>query len=164
MERGSSCNWMKPWYGCLPLACLLLGACSVTVNQTAPQPSSPQVDPPLSTPAPSSADQGKRVKHVNSAPEQQARASSQERDLARVLSIRAGEPYGLKLVRATLIYNDGDVLSGLFRVYCPTRMIRPTQYRLETAAGELKKEGEWWDEAFQPRWNAEQSLIAKVCN
>lgn len=136
----------------------------MTVNQTAPQPSAPQVDPPSSSPVLSSADQGKSIKHVNSAPEQQARAFTQERDTARVVSIRAGEPSGLKLARATLIYNDGDVLSGLFRVYCPTQMIRPTQFRLETAAGELKQEGEWWDEAFQPRWNAEQSLITQVCD
>ena len=136
----------------------------MTVNQTAPQPSAPHVDPPSSSPAQSSADQGKSIKHVNSAPEQQARAFTQERDTARVVSIRAGEPSGLKLARATLIYNDGDVLSGLFRVYCPTQMIRPTQFRLENAAGELKQEGEWWDEAFQPRWNAEQSLITQVCD
>lgn len=79
-----------------------------------------------------------------------------------MVSICPGEPSGLKLARTTLIYNDGDVLSGLFRVYCPTQMIRPTQFHSETAGGELKQEGEWWEEAFQPRWKAKHSLIDQV--
>lgn len=133
-------------------------ACSLTVNQVTPS----------STPAVPS-DQGQKqdpsqtpsVKGVNPLPTQ--RSTSQTRDLAVVESVADGEPQGLKLAKGQLIYNDGDVLKAVFRVYCPTQMIRPTQFELTDATGRVKKQGDWWEPAFTPRWQAEKQLIAQVC-
>lgn len=132
-----------------------LSACSLTVNQVTPS-STPAV------PSEKGLNQGSRppsVKGVNPLPAPATPSS----DLAVVQSVADGEPHGLKLVKAQLIYNDGDVLSAVFRVYCPTQMIRPTQFKLVDATGQVKKQGDWWDPAFTPRWQAEKRLIAKVC-
>jgi len=84
-------------------------------------------------------------------------------DSAAVSSIQPLEIPGLKLVDATLVYNDGDSLEALFRVYCPSQQIRPTQYVLRSSSGILKKQGDWWEKSFPPKWKAEHDLIAKVC-
>ena len=101
------------------------------------------------------------MKGVNPLPPQ--RSTSETRDLAVVESVSDGEPQGLKLAKGQLIYNDGDVLKAVFRVYCPTQMIRPTQFELIDPTGRVKKQGDWWEPAFTPRWQAEKQLIAQVC-
>jgi hypothetical protein len=133
-------------------------ACSLTVNQVTSS-STPAVpshkglkQDPLQTPS---------VKGVNPLPAQ--RPASETRDQALVESVDDGEPLGLKLAQGQLIYNDGDVLKGVFRVYCPTRMIRPTRFELIDVTGRVKKQGDWWEPAFTPRWQAEKQLIAQVC-
>ncbi|NEQ35351.1 MAG: hypothetical protein F6K40_03110 [Okeania sp. SIO3I5] len=76
--------------------------------------------------------------------------------------IQLDEP-GLYLATATLKYDDGDVLKGDFRVYCPTSTIRPTNYVLTDKNGNVKKQGEWWEPAFEAKYSAEKSLITLVC-
>ena len=85
-------------------------------------------------------------------------------DTAFVYSVEPSTPEGLKIVKGRLVYNDGDVLEGGFRVYCPTKQIRPIDYKLTTARGEVKKAGDWWEESFPPKWKAENDLISKVCS
>lgn len=85
-------------------------------------------------------------------------------DTAFVYSVESSSPEGLKIAKGRLIYNDGDVLEGGFRVYCPTRQIRPIDYTLTSASGEVKKTGDWWEKSFPPKWKAENDLIQKVCN
>jgi len=62
------------------------------------------------------------------------------------------------------VYSDGDRLKADFRVYCPTSMIRPTNYILTTQQGAVKKAGTWWKPSFTPRYDAEDKLIKEVCN
>jgi hypothetical protein len=83
---------------------------------------------------------------------------------ATVFAVKSSSPKGLKLADAQLIYNDGDVLTGVFRVYCPTRMIRPTGYTLWSKYGKIKKQGAWWDPAFPPKWRPEYELVQTVCS
>ena len=85
-------------------------------------------------------------------------------DTAVVYSVESSTPAGLKIAKGRIIYNDGDVLEGGFRVYCPTKQIRPIDYMLTTSSGEVKKTGDWWEESFPPKWKAESDLIGKVCN
>lgn len=74
------------------------------------------------------------------------------------------ETPGLYLSTTTLLYSDGDQLKADFRVYCPTSTIRPTNYVLVDGKGTVKKEGEWWDPAFTPRYDSERQLIKEVCD
>lgn len=76
--------------------------------------------------------------------------------------IQLDEP-GLYLATATLEYDDGDVLQGDFRVYCPTSTIRPTNYILTDKDGNIKKQGEWWEPAFEAKHLPEKVLITLVC-
>jgi len=55
-------------------------------------------------------------------------------------------------------------LKADFRVYCPTSMIRPTNYILTNKQGAVKKAGAWWQTSFTPRYDAESQLIKEVCN
>jgi serine/threonine protein kinase, bacterial len=70
----------------------------------------------------------------------------------------------LYLASTTLVYSDGDRLKADFRVYCPTSMIRPTNYILINKQGAVKKAGAWWQTSFTPRDDAEYQLIKEVCN
>ena len=137
---------------------LAVTACSLTVNQVTPS-STPAV--PSDKGLKQDPSQTPSVKGVNPLPAQ--RPASETRDQAVVESVADGEPLGLKLAQGQLIYNDGDVLKGVFRVYCPTQMIRPTRFELIDATGRVKKQGDWWEPAFTPRWQAEKQLIAQVC-
>jgi len=73
------------------------------------------------------------------------------------------ETAGLYLISAILEYADGDVLTADFRVYCPTGTMRPTNYVLVDKNNNLKKEGEWWEPAFQPEYLPETELMELVC-
>ena len=137
---------------------LAVTACSLTVNQVTPS-STPAV--PSDKRQKQNPSQTPSVKGVNPLPAQ--RPVSETRDQAVVESVADGEPLGLKLAQGQLIYNDGDVLNAVFRVYCPTQMIRPTRFELIDATGRVKKQGDWWEPAFTPRWQAEKQLIAQVC-
>ena len=83
---------------------------------------------------------------------------------ANIYAIKSIAPKGLKLAQGWVSYNDGDVLSGVFRIYCPTKMIRPTNYKLLDRNGNVKQQGKWWQEAFKPKWKAEHELVNYVCN
>ena len=72
-------------------------------------------------------------------------------------------PEGLKLAEGSLTYDDGDILSGVFRVYCPTSQIRPTAYVLRDKNGVVKKEGAWWKESFAPKYKVEFDFAKQVC-
>lgn len=78
--------------------------------------------------------------------------------------IIALETPGLYLATATLIYDDGDVLEGDLRVYCPTATIRPTNYVLTDKYGNVKKQGEWWEPAFEAEYFPEKMLTIAVCD
>lgn len=91
------------------------------------------------------------------------RGPGTDQQQAIVLSVRRLPTPGLMLAKAVLQYADGDRLSGEFRVYCPTRMIRPVNYELIAASGVVRKRGSWWEPAFQPRWRTEHDLVGYVC-
>ena len=80
-----------------------------------------------------------------------------------ILAIQSIKPNGLKLAQGWIRYNDGDVLTGIFRIYCPTKMIRPTNYILKDRLGVVKREGLWWDPAFPAKWDVEQKLVNYTC-
>lgn len=80
------------------------------------------------------------------------------------ISIKLLDKPELYLASTTLVYSDGDRLKADFRVYCPTSMIRPTNYILTTQQGAIKKAGTWWEPSFTPRYDAEYQLIKEVCN
>ena len=80
------------------------------------------------------------------------------------ISIKLLDKPELYLASTTLVYSDGDRLKADFRVYCPTFMIRPTNYILTTKQGAVKKVGAWWQTSFTPKDNAEYQLIKEVCN
>ena len=82
---------------------------------------------------------------------------------AVVSQVEDSSPKGLKIATAVVTYNDGDALSGRFRVYCPTSQIRPIDYVLKSSSGTTKKSGTWWEESFAPKYQAERELVAKVC-
>jgi hypothetical protein len=83
---------------------------------------------------------------------------------ATAFAVKSSSPRGLKIANAQLVYNDGDALTGVFRVYCPTRTIRPTSYTLWSKYGKIKKQGAWWDPAFPPKWKPEYELVQTVCS
>ena len=72
-----------------------------------------------------------------------------------VYAIQSIEPQGLKLPKADR--DDGDTLHGIFRIYCPTGMIRPTHYIHRDRQGVIKKQGEWWETAFQAQWKTDEN-------
>ncbi|WP_341731865.1 protein kinase [Microcoleus sp. EPA2] len=80
------------------------------------------------------------------------------------ISIKLLDKPELYLASTTLVYADGDRLKADFRVYCPTSMIRPTNYILTNKQGAVKKAGAWWEPSFIPRYDAEYQLIKEVCN
>lgn len=80
------------------------------------------------------------------------------------ISVKLLDKPELYLASTTLVYSDGDRLKADFRVYCPTSMIRPTNYILTNKQGAVKKAGAWWEPSFTPRYNAESQLIKEVCN
>ncbi|MBE9188170.1 protein kinase [Microcoleus sp. LEGE 07076] len=80
------------------------------------------------------------------------------------ISIKLLDKPDLYLASTTLVYSDGDRLKADFRVYCPTSMIRPTNYILTNKQGAVKKVGAWWQTSFTPRYDAESQLIKEVCN
>ncbi|MEG3839622.1 serine/threonine-protein kinase [Microcoleus sp. herbarium14] len=80
------------------------------------------------------------------------------------ISIKLLDKPELYLASTTLVYSDGDRLKADFRVYCPTSMIRPTNYILTDKQGAVKKAGAWWQTSFTPRYDAESQLIKEVCN
>ena len=80
------------------------------------------------------------------------------------ISIKLLDKPELYLASTTLVYSDGDRLKADFRVYCPTSMIRPTNYILTTKQGAVKKVGAWWQTSFTPKDDAEYQLIKEVCN
>jgi serine/threonine protein kinase, bacterial len=80
------------------------------------------------------------------------------------ISVKLLDKPELYLASTTLVYSDGDRLKADFRVYCPTSMIRPTNYILTNQQGAVKKAGSWWQTSFTPRDDAEYQLIKEVCN
>lgn len=80
------------------------------------------------------------------------------------ISVKLLDKPELYLASTTLVYSDGDRLKADFRVYCPTSMIRPTNYILTNQQGDVKKAGSWWQTSFTPRYDAEYQLIKEVCN
>ncbi|MGR3278105.1 hypothetical protein ACSYAD_23700 [Acaryochloris marina NIES-2412] len=82
---------------------------------------------------------------------------------AQVSNIQPLEKPGLYMARAVLQYSDGDALQADFRVYCPTAMIRPTNYQLFDHLGHIKKQGSWWETSFQPQYSSERQLVRSVC-
>ena len=80
-----------------------------------------------------------------------------------VYAIQSIEPQGLKLAQGWIRYNDGDTLNGIFRIYCPTGMIRPTHYVHRDRHGVIKKQGAWWEAAFQAKWKTEKMLVNYTC-
>ena len=81
-----------------------------------------------------------------------------------VMSIKTIEPRGMKLAQGLIVYNDGDTLDGLFRIYCPSKMIRPTNYKLVDRNRKAKKKEDWWEPAFKPKWKTEHNLINYTCS
>lgn len=136
---------------------LLVAGCTITINT--PSPSPPQAGNPSASKQPrtqsSEAPPSKSGIPQHTAPFNQGPAT--------VYQVSESTPPGLKIANATLIYNDGDVLSGDFRIYCPTSMIRPTNYILKDSQGTIKKQGQWWEPAFQPKWEAEHELVNYTC-
>lgn len=82
-----------------------------------------------------------------------------DKEQVNVYAINVTSTKGLKLVKGWISCDDGDVLSGVFRIYCPTSMIRPTEYILKDRKGRIKKVGEWWDPSFSPKWEVERKLV-----
>jgi hypothetical protein len=84
-------------------------------------------------------------------------------EYATVTLVEDSTPKGLRIATGRLIYNDGDVLIGKFRVYCPTSQIRPVDFVLRTSSGAIKKQGSWWKESFAPKYPVERELVNKTC-
>ncbi|MCC3408036.1 MAG: protein kinase [Microcoleus sp. PH2017_10_PVI_O_A] len=80
------------------------------------------------------------------------------------ISVKLLDKPELYLASTTLVYSDGDRLKADFRVYCPTSMIRPTNYILTDKQGAVKKAGAWWEPSFTPKYNAEYQFVKEVCN
>lgn len=83
--------------------------------------------------------------------------------IAQVSNIRPLDKPGLYMASGVLQYPDGDALQADFRVYCPTSMIRPTNYQLFDKLGHAKQQGSWWQTAFQPKYASEFTLVRSVC-
>jgi hypothetical protein len=90
-------------------------------------------------------------------------ATAQHLEGAQVSDVQDSTPRGLRIAAGVVTYNDGDVLSGKFRIYCPTSQIRPIDYVLTSSSGVIKKSGSWWEESFAPKYKAENELVAKTC-
>ncbi len=84
-------------------------------------------------------------------------------EYATISLVEESTPNGLRIATGKLIYNDGDILTGKFRVYCPTSQIRPVNFVLRSSSGVLKKEGAWWAESFAPKYAVERELVTKTC-
>jgi hypothetical protein len=85
-------------------------------------------------------------------------------EYATITLVEDSTPKGLRIATGRLIYNDGDVLIGKFRVYCPTSQIRPVDFVLRTSSGAIKKQGSWWEESFAPKYPVERELVNKTCH
>ena len=83
---------------------------------------------------------------------------------AKVTAIKSIEPRGMKLAQGWIVYNDGDTLYGLFRIYCPSKMIRPINYTLMDRDRQVKKKGDWWEPAFKPKWKTEYEFVSYTCS
>ncbi len=131
------------------------------VQLQAPQPQAPPVQP--QTPQPQ-VPQAQPQTPQPQVPQTQPQAS----DLSRVELNHVGagveQPEGLYIASGIITYPDGAQLSADFRVFCPTSMIRPTNYVSIGADGLVEEKGEWWKEAFKPTSKAEELLIQKVCS
>jgi hypothetical protein len=92
-----------------------------------------------------------------------SRGLGSDPEQVNVMSIKSIEPRGLKLAQGWIVYNDGDTLYGLFRIYCPSKMIRPTNYTLVGRNRKVKKKGDWWEPAFKPKWKTEHELVSYTC-
>ena len=97
-------------------------------------------------------------------PSEQVNTHSSKGDSAQITFVEESNPAGLKIATGRLVYDDGDVLEGRFRVYCPTSQIRPIDYVLRAKDGMVKKSGEWWDKSFSPKYDSEFQLISKTCD
>lgn len=93
-----------------------------------------------------------------------SRGLGSDPEQANVMSIKSIEPRGLKLAQGWIVYNDGDTLYALFRIYCPSKMIRPTNYTLLDRNRNVKKKGGWWEPAFKPKWKTEYELVSYTCS
>jgi hypothetical protein len=85
-------------------------------------------------------------------------------EYATITLVEDSTPKGLRIATGRLIYNDGDALTGKFRVYCPTSQIRPVNFVLRTSSGAIKKQGSWWEESFAPKYPVERELVNKTCH
>ena len=144
---------MKPILLSTPTIIFLATGCAVTINN--PTATNPPSSKPPSTQVPAAPSPVYKMPSPQVVPD--------IIDTATILQISESTPPGLKIANAKLIYNDGDVLTADFRIYCPTSMIRPTNYMLKNSQGALKKQGSWWEPAFQPKWEAERSLVRQAC-
>ena len=90
-------------------------------------------------------------------PSHAGRGLDSNSDQVNVYAIQSIEPQGLKLAQGWIGYNDGDTLHGIFRIYCPTGMIRPTHYIHRDRHGVIKKQGEGWETAFQAQWKTDEN-------
>ena len=90
------------------------------------------------------------------------RGHGSSQDQVTIYAIESSQPEGLKLARGWISYNDGDVLSGIFRIYCPTTMIRPVQYVLKDRYGVIKREVS--RSTLQAKMDVERRLVQYVCS
>ena len=93
-----------------------------------------------------------------------SRGLGSDPEQVNVMSIKSIEPRGLKLAQGWIVYNDGDTLYGLFRIYCPSKLIRPTIYTLVDRNRKVKRKGDWWEPAFKPKWKIEHELVSYTCS
>lgn len=93
-----------------------------------------------------------------------SRGLGSDPEQVNIYALKSVEPRGLKLAKGWITYNDGDRLLGVFRIYCPSKMIRPTKYELQDRHGKVKKKGDWWEPAFKPKWKTEHELVSYTCN
>jgi len=90
-------------------------------------------------------------------------STSTSSEYANVSFVVDSSPKGLRIATGKLTYNDGDVLEGKFRVYCPTWQIRPIEFVLRSSTGVIKKQGASWAESFTPEHAVERELVRKTC-
>ena len=144
---------MKPSLLSTLIIAFLATSCAVTINN--PTASNPSSSKPSATQVPAASQPANRTPFPQ--------VATDTSNTATIFQVSESTPPGLKIVNAKLVHNDGDVLTGDFRVYCPTSMIRPTNYVLKNAQGALKKQGSWWEPAFQPKWEVERMLVRQAC-
>ena len=80
-----------------------------------------------------------------------------------VYSVKKTATPGLRITDAQIRYDDGDLLSAKFRINCRTGSIQPTNYRLTSETGKIKKQGALWDPPFAPKWRQEHELVKFTC-